>query len=51
MSLLSDELVEKALKVQSAEELLALAQKNDIELSKEDANMYYEMIKQTQNTQ
>ncbi len=48
MSLLSDELVERALKVQSAEELLALAQENDIELSKADAEMYYEMIKQTQ---
>ena len=48
MSLLSDELVEKAKRVQSAAELLSLAEENDIELSKEDAEMYYKMIKQTQ---
>lgn len=45
MSLLSDALVETAKAVQSAEELLALAEENDIDLSKEDAEMYYEMIK------
>ncbi len=44
MALLSDELVAKALAVQSAEELQALAKENDIDLSLEEAIASFEMI-------
>ena len=45
MALLSDELVKRALEVQSAQELLELAWANGIELSKEEAEASFEMIK------
>ena len=44
MSLLSDELVQKALQVQSAEALLALAKENGIELGKKEAEDSFRMI-------
>lgn len=44
MSLLSDELVARALKVNSAAELLALARENDIDLSEEEAENSFQMI-------
>jgi hypothetical protein len=47
MSLLSDDLVAKALQVNSAEELIKLAKENDIELSKEDAEHSFELILQS----
>jgi hypothetical protein len=47
MSLLSDELVQKALQVNSAEELITLAKENDIELTKEDAERSFELILQS----
>ena len=47
MALLSDELVAKALKVNSAEELLALAKENHIDLSVEEAESSFEMIRQS----
>lgn len=44
MSILSDELVARALQVKSAEELLALAKENDIELTMEQAEDAFEQI-------
>lgn len=44
MALLSDELVAKALQVNSAEELMALAKENDIDLSREEAEQSFAMI-------
>lgn len=45
MSLLTDELVQKALAVQSAEELLRLALENDYEMTIEEAEEYFAMIR------
>ena len=45
MSLLTDELVRKALAVQSAEELLRLALENDYEMTIEEAEEYFAMIR------
>ena len=45
MSLISDELVQKALQVKSAQELLELARENGIELSEQEAISSFEMIK------
>ncbi len=50
MSLLSDELVAKALQVNSAEELMKLAKENDIELSQEDAEHSFKLILQSRQT-
>ncbi len=50
MSLLSDELVARALAVKSAQELLDLAAENDILLSKEESERYFEMICQSRNS-
>ena len=50
MSLLSDELVQKALQVNSAEELMQLAQENDIELTKEDAEKSFDLILQSRQS-
>ncbi|MBE5753536.1 MAG: DUF2624 family protein [Clostridiales bacterium] len=47
MSLLSDELVAKALQVNSAEELMTLAKENDIELTKDDAEKSFQLILQS----
>ena len=49
MSLLSDELVAKALAVKSAEELFILAEENDMPISKEDSEMYFKMICESRN--
>lgn len=49
MALLSDELVARALAVKSAEELLDLAEENDIFLTREEAENYFEMICQSRN--
>lgn len=50
MSLLSDELVQKALQVNSAEELMQLAQENDIELTKKDAEKSFDLILQSRQS-
>ncbi len=44
MAILSDELVARALQVQSAEELMQLAKDNDIDLSLEEAEDAFEQI-------
>ena len=50
MSLLSDELVAKALAVQSAEELFKLAEENDMPITKEESEMYFAMIVTSRNS-
>ena len=44
MSILTDELVARAMAVNSAEELLALAKENDIDLTIEQAEDAYKQI-------
>lgn len=44
MAILTDELVARAMAVQSVEELLALAEENDIRLSREEAEDAYAQI-------
>ena len=44
MAILTDELVARAMTVQSVEELLALAKENDIRLSREEAEDAYAQI-------
>lgn len=44
MSLLTDELVAKAMAVTSAEELLKLALENDYTMTLEEAQEYFDMI-------
>jgi hypothetical protein len=50
MSLLSDELVAKALAVQSAEELFKLAAENDMPITMQEAEEYYGMICASRNS-
>lgn len=44
MAILTDELVARAMAVKSVEELLALAEENDIHLSRAEAEDAYEQI-------
>ena len=46
-SKITPELLEKAKKAKSAEELLALAKENGVELSKEEAQAYFEQFNKT----
>lgn len=47
MAILNEELMEKARGAKSAEELLALAKENDVELTEEQANAYFEQMNKT----
>ena len=41
---MNNELIAKAKKTATVEELLALAKENQVELSEEDAKMYFELL-------
>lgn len=41
---MNNELIAKAKKTTTVEELLALAKENQVELSEEDAKMYFELL-------
>lgn len=41
---MNNELIAKAQKTATVEELLALAKENQVELSEEDAKMYFELL-------
>lgn len=41
---MNNELIAKAKKAATVEELLALAKENQVELSEEDAKMYFELL-------
>ncbi|MBD5482277.1 MAG: hypothetical protein HDR15_07120 [Lachnospiraceae bacterium] len=47
MAIPNEELMAKAREVKSAEELLALAKENDVELTEEQANAYFEQMNTT----
>ena len=47
MAIPNEELMAKAREVKSAEELLALAKENDVELTEEQANAYFEQMNKT----
>lgn len=47
MAILNEELMEKARGAKSAEELLAIAKENNIEIAEEQANAYFEHMNKT----